>query len=344
MDYNNGLLGLGQAIPAAIQGFYDAEDRKYRKMETEAKLKSQNENQQRQKMLDELEMEKNSPKRRREAMNFDLNKSGQQGIFDENDQFQRAEYRPDYMALKQRLARNSAMNLSQNGGVNLTPGQKKLDEEFAKEYSNFVPEGGFADLQKNIAAAREVAKEMGEYQVDPKTGKKTFKVNNDSISGPVAGFGWKSMRDVTNPTGSGIEDRIRGLLMQSLKAIGGANPTDKDMEEVMRAGFNPRLGEEENYNRLMSLLDSYEEKGRAKFSAAKQFEQTGSLQNYEGSGLLNRGLVGQSRGLIQPQAGAQQPQAVPMNVSDQEKNEALDWAKKNPNNPKAREILKRLGL
>lgn len=46
-DYGPGVDQIANAIPSAIQGFYDAEDRKLRKQELQAKLSAQRDNQQR---------------------------------------------------------------------------------------------------------------------------------------------------------------------------------------------------------------------------------------------------------------------------------------------------------
>lgn len=350
------LVGLNSGIEAGIRGFYDAEDRKYRRMETEAKLKSQEENQKRQAMLDQMDLEKNSPERRRESMAFDLAKTGQQGEFDEQGNFLGAQYRPDYIALKQRLARASAANLARSGGVSLTPGQKKADESFGKEYTNFNLLGGYAGLQKNISETKKIMNEMGGYEDDPKTGEKVFKVKNDNISGPLAGLGWKGMRNITNPQGSDIEDRIRGLLMQSLKQVVGGNPTEGEREELVRSGFNSSLSEQQNYDRINAMLEDFERRGKAKNQSAKYYENQGTLQGFNASDMMNEGnavanpspnvpgllqkregLLNSPQGLIQPKAEA----ATPMSKEDQE---ALNWARSNPKDPRAKQILQMHGM
>lgn len=321
-----GLIGINEGIRAGIQGYYDAEDRRYRKMEMDAKIKAQEDNQRRQKMMDDIELQKNSPEFRRQQMEFELQKTGQKGIWDDQNNLTGAEYRPDYLALKRRAGRGTV------NGAPLSIGETQTDKEFAKEYSKYVLGGGFAGVQKNINSAREILNQLGEYEVDPSTGQRTekFKVKNDRLSGPIAGgMGIKAVRDVINPEGSGVEDRINGLLMQSLKAVAGGNPTDRDLQILLSAGWNRRLSEKENYDRVKALLEDYEQRALAKEEAAKYYERYGTLRGYQGTGLINQqvagqgqgliqpGLMQQNRGLIQPEAGAAQKDSKVENYANE---------------------------
>lgn len=56
--YEDGLIGLGQAVPAAIQGYYDMKHFQAREREDEAKLKADEENKRRQIFMDRLTLKK----------------------------------------------------------------------------------------------------------------------------------------------------------------------------------------------------------------------------------------------------------------------------------------------
>lgn len=162
-------------------------------------------------------------------------------------------------------------------GPALTPAQKKVDEEFAKEYNDFINRGGYADVQKNVEQLREVKKLLGE--------KKT-------ATGPIIGtigsvpFGiGKGIRDIITPEGAAMQDRVEEVVQRNLRLILGAQFTEREGQRLIERAYNPRLSEEENAKRVGALLDQIEKAANAKMQAAKFYEQHGTLQGFEGSKL-----------------------------------------------------------
>lgn len=300
------MVGFAQGIPSAIQGYYDAEDRKYRQMEMQARLKAQEENAERQRMRDEMEMAEFSPERRREKMQFELAKAGMEGQFGEDGSFQSARFRPDYIAIKQRMARE--MGGGEQVAKALTPAQKKVDEAFAKDYSDFTVGGGYSNVKSNLDTLRSLADEAEKSNV---------------MSGPIAGN--VPFKSVFNPKAADAEDRVRAIIFQSLRDTLGAQFTEKEGERLVQTAWNPSLDEKTNAKRLRETLQKIETMAQAKQAAADYYEQFGTLQGYKGprienlkrqvigddggtqtasQGLMAPGLMSQQQGLIQPQAGA----------------------------------------
>ena len=159
-------------------------------------------------------------------------------------------------------------------------------------------------------------------------------------SGPLAGlFAGTAVQDVINPEASAIQDRINRVVMGSLKATLGAAFTQEEGRRVLEATFNPRQSPEENAKRLESLIGELEKQAEAKEKAAEYFEEYGTMRGYKGPYFEEFGfdavnLQSSQRERKPISSGAKKhPQAL----------EALDWAKKNKNDPRAKEILEALG-
>lgn len=300
------MVGFAQGIPAAIKGYYDIKDQQYREMEFKARQKAQDENAERQRRRDELEMAENSPERRREKMQFELAKSGMEGQFDENNNFVSAQYRPDYLALKRKIEQSSANNV---GAKPLTPGQKSADQRFGKDYNDFILGGGYANVQANLKTLRDLADQAE---------------NSNNLSGPV--IDKIPFKSVLAPSAMDAQDRVRSVIMQSLRDTLGAQFTEKEGENLIKTAWNPALDEKTNAKRLRQAIAKIENMVAAKQAAADYFEQFGTMQGYKGprietlrseiagdessenwqgsAGIMKPGLLNKAKGLIQPEAQA----------------------------------------
>ena len=190
----------------------------------------------------------------------------------------------------------------QDATISLTPAQKKVDEAFGKEYEAFAM-GGFADVEKGIGQLRGV---LGELR-DP---------NGPNLTGPVLGLLPDAVKSFTHPKAIDRREAVEEVVQRNLRAVLGAQFTQKEGERLIARAYNPSLSEEENAVRLERLISSIEKAYAAKVAAAKHFEEHGTLSNYNGS--LSFGLSDIERGMEQdasrgePKKKAAQPATPPI--------------------------------
>lgn len=205
------------------------------------------------------------------------------------------------------------------GGVILTEGQKALDKQFAKEYSDFIARGGYADVEKNLNQLNEVKNSLGK---------------TDFATGPLIGVVPKGIRDVVAPEGAAMQDAVEEVVQRNLRLVLGAQFTEKEGKRLIDRAYNPRLSEKENTKRVGRLIDQIQKAAEAKMAAAKHFETHKTLDGFKGTQLTMDDMLNTLDG----KGGGESASTV----SDEDK-QALNWAKANPNDPRAEKILMKLG-
>ena len=151
--------------------------------------------------------------------------------------------------------------------LDLTPAQKKVDESFAKDYNEFIAQGGQADAKKQINQLEEVIGKLGE---------------TDTATGRIIGLAPKMLRDIITPEGSALQDSAEEVIQRNLRLILGAQFTEKEGERLIARAYNPRLSEEENARRLTNLVSQMKEAFKNKAEAVEYYEQNGTLKGFKG--------------------------------------------------------------
>jgi hypothetical protein len=154
-------------------------------------------------------------------------------------------------------------------GADLTPAERKVDENFAGDYNEFVVQGGFADVDKQLQQLREVL----EYLEDPST---------VAASGPIPSLMPKFVRDRVTPRGAAAQEMVEEVVQRNLRLILGAQFTEKEGERLISRAYNPRLSEEENATRVSRLMTQIESAAQAKKAAADYYEANGTLKGFKG--------------------------------------------------------------
>lgn len=156
------------------------------------------------------------------------------------------------------------------GEIPKTKGQDAVDTAFAKDYAEFVAGGGIADIQKQIGQLREVRN----------------KLDKQNLTGPIIGNTPDSVLQFTNPEAVASRDAVEEVVQRNLRLILGAQFTEKEGTRLIARAYNPKLSEEENKKRLDRLMKQIEQAAEQKISAAKYFEQNGTLKGWKGK-LMN---------------------------------------------------------
>jgi hypothetical protein len=92
------------------------------------------------------------------------------------------------------------------------------------------------------------------------------------------------VRALFNPTGQDALDKVRGVIFQSLKATLGGQFAEKEGIRLVEAAYNPKLGAEQNIDRLGALLRRTQAAATAKDAAAQYFHAKGTLKGFSGAG------------------------------------------------------------
>lgn len=329
--WEDAAFGFGSAVPMAIKGFQDAEDNRYRRMEIEAKLRAQDDNQRRQEMLDRWEMEKNSPERRREQMKFELAKSGQEGQWDESGNFIGARYRDDALRKSRageggasdpyglkRLQAEKLRGDLEKSAFEKTP-QGKLQKLSGDQRKRFDETVGTLNALTDLSSAYE---DFGEKNL----AERTYQMSSNPIKKLFSG-------DTPYTEASGRFKEFLGRLQS-----GGAITTDERQafaSMIPEATDSPKIAREKIKNLEFELGNRLNTFGIPMSDASEM-------------GLLKKGLV--PKGLLKDQninaqnkvSGMLQGAEASAKIHPKA-NEALEFAKKNPNDPRAAEILRRLG-
>ena len=222
--------------------------------------------------------------------------------------------------------------------IDLTPGQKKLDETFAKDYSEYVAAGGYADVDKQLNQLREVKRmlDVSSGLVKPEKGEKAY-----NLTGPMLGLLPESIQARTYPEAVAAKNAVEEVVQRNLRLVLGAQFTEKEGERLIARAYNPALDEKENAKRVGRLIGQIAQAAKAKQRASDYFEKNnGTLKGFKGK-LWTPADFGMSPAQ-ENWSSAQQPmQAQTGQPQDQQ---AIEWATQNPNDPRAQQILQMNGI
>jgi len=153
-----------------------------------------------------------------------------------------------------------------NIGGELSPGWKKIDESYAPEFVDWT--GGMsADTTGNIVKMKEVLKKL---------------LAGEKLTGPIIGLIPDFAGAFINPDAIGAREAVESVVQRNLKAVLGAQFTEKEGERLIKRAYNPNLSGEENARRLALLIEQMESAAKSKDAQAKYFRKNGTLKGYEG--------------------------------------------------------------
>jgi len=179
-------------------------------------------------------------------------------------------YDPAYLQGQQALKKAGATNITNVlGGQKLTPGQEALDKEFAKQIVGFEAGGEYADTEKMIGQLEEAHAALGD--------------EGKNLTGPMIGHTPDSILSVINPDAVSTREAVEEVVQRNLKAVLGAQFTEKEGERLIARAFNPKLDEAENKKRVGRLINQMKKAYAAKKSAAEYFKKTGTMRGWQGT-------------------------------------------------------------
>jgi hypothetical protein len=189
-------------------------------------------------------------------------------------------------------------------GVPGTPGAKptKAYEAVDRDYAkqyNDWTTTGRSSYQKNRSLLEEAKKSLESL---PESEKGKISGKGSAALGNISGGLLRSNKSLQ------IENDVKQAAQASIKAVLGTQFTEKEGENIMNRSYDVRLPPEENIKKIERALNEIDAKAKAEEERANWFEKYGTTYGFKSSG-------------------------------QNEHEKAMEWARKNPNDPRAAAIL-----
>lgn len=153
------------------------------------------------------------------------------------------------------------------GGLDLTPGQRKADENFAKVYNTWQFEGEKQQAESNIR------------NLDNKLAR--LATGQENVSGRDIGLTPEILRPFVQPEATSFLDEVNDIVFQSLRATLGAQFTQEEGKRLVAATFNQALPEEFNRPRLQRLSAKIKSIYKSKQDAIDYFNEYDTLAGFK---------------------------------------------------------------
>lgn len=165
-----------------------------------------------------------------------------------------------------KVAQIGGSGVTVNVGDELSPGWKKIDENFAEVYLPWMT-GGSADTQaqlSNLGNAIEIME------------------NGDAGMGSAVSALPREIQAFFNTEGVIARENVEEVVQRSLRETLGAQFTEREGERLIQRAFNPLLPKEENLRRVRLLVNKINEMAQAKDAMVEYFDKNGTLRGYQG--------------------------------------------------------------
>lgn len=148
----------------------------------------------------------------------------------------------------------------------LSPIQAKIDETFAKTYVDWNT-GGASNSASRVAQLNAVTKVL-------ESGK--------PITGPVLGLVPDTVLSFVNPKSVAARQDAELVIQEGLRAVLGAQFTQKEGEGFLARAFNPKLGEKENIRRLRKFSVQLDTARKQTQAMVEYVNKNKTLAGFEG--------------------------------------------------------------
>ena len=147
-----------------------------------------------------------------------------------------------------------------------SPFWKKVDEDYASEYIDWTS-GISADTNGNIVKVEEVLRALE---------------SGEPLTGPLIGSVPDFVLKFTSPNVIDAREAVESVVQRNLKAILGAQFTEKEGERLIARAYNPSLSPEMNASRLRILVTAMKQGAEAKDQQANWVRENGTLMGWKG--------------------------------------------------------------
>lgn len=155
-----------------------------------------------------------------------------------------------------------------NGGPGMTKGMEALDKAFAKTYEQDFISGRIASAEKNLDQLNNVSNMLE---------------NRTDLTGGLVGNAPMMVRRRFYQDSADAQQTVEDVVQQSLKAILGAQFTEKEAARLIERAYDPALDEAKNKTRVDRLLKALRKGIASKKAAGEYFEKNGTLSGFNGT-------------------------------------------------------------
>lgn len=146
--------------------------------------------------------------------------------------------------------------------------EKKLDQEGAKTVSDWSTNRPI--IQGDIEKLKEVERQL---EAAAKSGSKS------NLSGSIKGR--LPFQDVFNEAGNEVQNTIASVTQKNLREILGGQFAQKEGEDILKRGYDPKVEEGMNLERVRMLRKAMEQSAAEKDRMSQYANQNKSLRGYE---------------------------------------------------------------
>jgi hypothetical protein len=149
----------------------------------------------------------------------------------------------------------------------LSPMQLKMDDAYTNMLVDWNITGG-ADVVKSLDQLNDVADRI--------------EGGEENLSGWIIGNTPDLLLGIVNPSALDAQELVAEIVQRNLKAVLGAQFTEKEGQALIARAYNPSLPEEYNARRLRRLIQSIDTRARALESLNQHFDTYGTSQGWSG--------------------------------------------------------------
>jgi hypothetical protein len=160
---------------------------------------------------------------------------------------------------------------------NPTAAETKIDQEFGKQYAEWVARGGYADVQKNTEQLRGVLDRLR---------------SQDDLTGNFWNYLPDAMLAKFAPDAVNVKEQVEEVVQRNLRLVLGAQFTEKEGERLIRRAYNEYLNDDVNASRVERLAEQIEASAEMMDASAKWYESHGTLKGWKGTQEMTAKQIG----------------------------------------------------
>ena len=102
------------------------------------------------------------------------------------------------------------------------------------------------------------------------------------LTGPIVGMAPDLVNAFINPGATDVRESIESVVQRNLKAVLGAQFTEKEGERLISRAFNPKLSPERNARRLRLLIEAMEQAAMANNASLEWIMNPDNKSTFQG--------------------------------------------------------------
>jgi hypothetical protein len=149
----------------------------------------------------------------------------------------------------------------------LSKGEQVIDALTAEEYTKYVNLGGKSAVQSKIKKLNKAIEDLE---------------GSDDLNSWLTGVLPESMKALFNEKGLSVQQAVESVIQGNLRETLGAAFAQKEGEMFLARGYDARLSDEDNIERVKSLLKEIEDRANARTQTFDYFKKNKTMQGYDG--------------------------------------------------------------